>query len=255
MDYFNWAWSLGDFHQQSGGGVWCSTPNTLVTNCIITGCVAYVNGGGAGGGILKNCILTNNTAGGSGGGAINSALIHCLLLNNSCSGNGGGTWGGGLTNCVLTGNAAQGDGGGANNSSLVNCAVTKNVSQANGGGLASATAINCTFTANAAQISGGGASGSVLDNCILFFNTSANGANFSGGTLNSCDTSPLPDVGTNNFSADPQLQDSAHLRVGSPCIGAGNAIYAGGTDIDGEHGPIRRPSAATNLIPARRMVR
>ena len=234
MDYFYWAWAFGEFHQQSGGGVYCSAPTALVTNCVITGCVAYVNGGGAANGILKNCTLTNNTAGSSGGGAVNSILQNCSLLKNQGSGGGGGTEGGALTNCVLSGNSAAGNGGGAENSVLVNCALAGNFSQANGGGILGGTAINCTITANTAMNSGGGAGGSTLNNCILLYNTSLSGANFTGCTLNLCCTTPMPDDGTNNFSADPQLLDSAHLKANSPGIGAGSAIYTSGADIDGE---------------------
>src|ERR1019366_8706608 len=233
MDYFDWAWLLGDFHQQSGGGVYAGA-NSIVTNCVITGCSAYVNGGGAANGILKNCTLTNNRAASQGGGAINSVLQNCSLLNNQSSGGGGGAEGGALTNCILSGNSASGIGGGSEGGALVNCAVAGNFSQANGGGLASGTAINCTFTANTAMNSGGGAGGGTLNNCILFQNNSLSGANFSGGTMNFCSVTPLPDDGTNNFSADPQLADSAHLKSSSPCIGAGNVNYTSGTDIDGE---------------------
>src|ERR1039458_5689579 len=87
MDYFDWAWWMGDFHQQSGGGVYAGA-NSIVTNCVITGCSAYVNGGGAANGILKNCTLTNNRAAAQGGGAINSVLQNCSLLNNQSSGGG-----------------------------------------------------------------------------------------------------------------------------------------------------------------------
>ena len=233
MDYFDGAWWMGDFHQQCGGGVYAGA-NSIVTNCVITDCSAYVNGGGAANGILKNCTLTNNRAASQGGGAINSILQNCSLLDNQSSGGGGGAEGGVLTNCILSGNSASGNGGGSEGGALVNCAVAGNFSSANGGGLASGTAINCTFTANTAMNSGGGAGGGTLNNCILFQNNSLSGANFSGGTLNFCSVTPLPDDGTNNFTADPQLADSAHLKSSSPCIGAGNVNYTSSTDIDGE---------------------
>ena len=127
MDYFDWAWLMGDFHQQSGGGVYAGA-NSIVTNCVITGCSAYVNGGGAANGILKNCTLTNNRAASQGGGAINSILQNCSLLDNQSSGGGGGAEGGVLTNCILSGNSASGNGGGAEGGTLVNCVVAGNFS-------------------------------------------------------------------------------------------------------------------------------
>lgn len=229
-----WSWALNYWGEQSGGGVYAEGNGAVVTNCIITGCLAYAYGGGAANGILKNCILTNNNAGSQGGGADNSALESCLLLNNQSSGGGGGTEGGALTNCVLSGNSAQGNGGGAEGSTLVNCALAGNSSPGSGGGLAGGVAEHCTFTANTAQNSGGGAGGGVLNDCILSYNTALNGANFSGGALYFCCTTPLPDNGTNNFAADPQLADSVHLQADSPCIGAGSTNFLSGVDIDGE---------------------
>jgi hypothetical protein len=230
-----WGWATGNTSQQSGGGVVAEGPNSVVTNCIIMGCSAYYYGGGAINGILKNCTLTNNSSGYQGGGVVSSVLQNCSLLNNQSSGGGGGAEGGALTNCVLSGNSAQWNGGGAEGSALVNCALAGNTAQGSGGGLAGGAANNCTFTANIAQGSGGGAGGGTLNNCITSFNTSPNGANFSFGTvLNFCCTMPLPDDGTNNFAADPQLLDSAHVKADSPCIGAGSATYTSGADFDGE---------------------
>ena len=52
--------------------------------------------------------------------------------------------------------------------------------------------------------------------------------------MNNCCTTPLPDGGNNNITADPQLTDAVHISAGSPCRGAGSTNYSSGTDLDGQ---------------------
>ncbi len=209
----SWPWggAQDNIPVQSGGGVYAEGPGAIVTNCIITGCSAYIQGGGVANGVVINCTLTNNSAGNNGGGANNALLENCWLLDNQCSGSGGGANGCTLNNCVLTGNPAS----------------------QNGGGAESCTLNNCTLTGNSA-LNGGGADSSTLNNCIVYDNTAPGGNNYSSSTLNYCCTIPAPGSGTNNITANPQLSDTAHISANSPCIGAGSANYSTGLDIDGE---------------------
>jgi hypothetical protein len=218
----------GNYAGERGGGAFVST----LTNCRLTSNQCWNYGGGAELCTLNGCSLSNNYAGLRGGGALNSTLIGCALMNNS------GWWGGGLsggnaTNCSLVGNSGW-EGGGANGSVLVNCALVRNSSSSIGGGAVGGTLVNTTLTGNSAGGSGGGAYESTLDSCIIYFNSAPSGSNYSGGTLNWCCTSPMPNTGTSNFVAEPQLADAVHLSAESPCRAAGHAGAASGADIDGE---------------------
>jgi len=258
--------SLDGFTLTNGAasGVWCASTNAWVSNCVIVGnsagegggsysgtlnnCIIADNtanyGGGAFGGTLNNCTLRGNLAltayhvpAGYGGGSYDSTLNNCTLTGNSAAGfSGGGAFGGTLNNCTLTDNWAP-YGGGASYGTLNNCTLSGNSAiYGDGGGVGGGTLNNCTITGNSAIYgNGGGVAGGTLNNCIVYYNSAGNsGDNYSGGSFNSCCTTPLPDSGVGNITAPPQLASLSHLSAASPCIAAGSTTYASGTDIDGE---------------------
>ncbi len=212
-----------------GGGVHCESTKASLTNCTLTANRAH-RGGGAGGGTLYNCALRGNSAcwnapimgSGGGGGATRSTLYNCTVSGNTSVATGGGVHDCELHNCLLSGNSAWEGGGGANKSRLYNCTLIANSTSRN------------TYYSHGIS-SGGGASGCALNDCILQYNTALSGVNYdSSCTLNYCCTTPLPSAGAGNIAVAPQLASLGHLSVGSPCRGAGSAVYVTGTDIDGE---------------------
>jgi hypothetical protein len=242
-----------DEAKNSGGGVWCESSNAIVlnsvlvansadfhgggaflgtlTNCILSGNGAAL-GGGAGYSTLNNCTLTTNRAVSYGGGAYYATLNNCTLGTNRAVSNGGGTHYGTLNNCLLTGNSAN-SGGGTYYGTVNNSVLVGNAAGTWGGGSCYSTLNNCTLTRNSAGQVGGGAAYATLNNCIIYYNT-APSANYQGGNLNYCCTTPLPASGTNNLAADPLLASAFHLSADSPCRRAGTALCASGLDIDGE---------------------
>ncbi len=241
---------------QNGGGIYCTSTNVVITNCVVTGNSVAIQGGGVFQGSLVNCTLTGNSAAGNaqgypGGGAASSSILnHCLLAGNFSSGYG---MGGALFNCVatqciLTNNSASLSlAGGASQSTLNNCLIVGNYAGSWGGGADSCTLNNCTVVGNTADLyAGGGASASIVNNCIVYYNSFIYGIQFGATpdqtncancTVNNSCVSPLMTNGTANITNPPVFVDPNsdwHLQSNSPCINAGNNSYAtGGVDLDG----------------------
>ena len=189
-------------HDQVGGGAYCELSSSVISNCVLIGNTAFFRGGGAISGSLYNCVLQDNSAT-SGGGTYLCKLYNCSVVGNMASGSGGGAARGTLNNCILSGNSAASYGGG--------------------------------FDGN---------SDGVLNNCIVYFNSAPTNANWyrssfnAYGSVNYCCTIPFSTNGLGNITNDPVFANAAagdfHLQSNSPCINAGNNVYAtSATDLDG----------------------
>jgi hypothetical protein len=205
--------------ENCGGGVWCESTGTVISNCVLAGNIALMAGGAVYGGTLINCTMSNNTCamgggaafstltnclltGNVGGGAYQSRLDACTIQQNSTPSGGGGVKQCTLDHCAVLNNYA-GYGGGSSGSVLSNCTVTGNTALAYGGGALAGTLVNCTVTGNTVNrtnacggyVDGGGASGATLINCVvsgnqvknsLMGNSATYGGGVSGGVATNC---------------------------------------------------------------------
>jgi len=228
----------------SGGGVVIVTGT--VNNCVITGCRAFYQGGGVYGGVLNDCIITGNTGPGSGVGASRSTLNRCQISENvmdTSQGNaanvgfmGGGAYSSILYRCFITNNISLGSGGGVADSELYQCFISGNSAEVQGGGAFRSQLTHCTVADNAAG-QAGGAVGCENLNSIVYFNESLDGNTNANNILNStnsytCSTPLFP--GSGNITENPQLIMGNRLSLGSPCFGAGSAVFSTSEDIDGQ---------------------
>ena len=114
-----------------------------------------------------------------------------------------------------------------------NCIIIGNKTAKKGGGIYGGAANNCLIRGNTAE-KGGGIYGGAANNCIVWNNTASSGANLIE-TAAHYTCSPNVTHGLDGCITNaPGLADGFHLEAHSPCIGAGHAKYATGTDMNGE---------------------
>jgi hypothetical protein len=166
---------------------------------------------------------------------------------------GGGIWcvstNGIVSNCLLTNNTAI-YGGGISYGTLNNCLVVFNLA-VYGGGAYYATLNNCTvlnnYTTTIFPYRGGGTYDCVVRNSIVLGNADNwpsgfpidnyyyDGGYFLPKYSYSCTYPLISGIGNiDGNSFNPQILDWFHIASTSPCRGAGSALYASGTDLDGE---------------------
>jgi hypothetical protein len=93
---------VGDI-SDSGGGVFCTSTNAIVSNCLLTN-NSSIFGGGICHGTLNNSLVIGNL-GLYGGGAFGATLNNCTVVNNYCETSypvpGSGPGGGGTYDCAV----------------------------------------------------------------------------------------------------------------------------------------------------------
>ena len=258
--------------EQSGGGVYAyGNAGAVVSNCVISGCVGWLNGGGAMGATFYNCRLEGNTVPsglsltGDGGGAFRATLYDCVVRNNYAEDEGGGLYQSYATRCVIDGNECpQGGGmyggsatactisgntgvyaGGAYFSQLRDCLIVGNTADYAGGGARSGYLYGCTVVSNSSY-QGGGVWGGLQQNCIMLYNTATtnqNWYNWQEFNISYSCTTPLP-PGDGNITNDPAFVDMPggdyRLPPSSPCLDAGSNAGAGtAVDLDGRNRIVR----------------
>jgi hypothetical protein len=227
----------GDLTRElSGGGVWCESSSSLVSNCWLIGNSAHQGGGGYSG-TFRNCVIVSNTAY-IGGGLGFSVATNCQLIANSAGNMGGGADTATLKNCLLSQNAAS-MGGGTHLCGLDNCLVISNRAQMGGGiyGSAASGVHSSTIVFNTA-FQGGGTWSSMLINCICYYNSATADPNWVSSSLLYCCTVPIT-TGLGNITNEPAFMDNLNgdvrLATNSPCINSGiNRFVLSSVDLD-EH--------------------
>ncbi|MBN1673120.1 MAG: hypothetical protein JXR37_18890, partial [Kiritimatiellae bacterium] len=179
-----------DSQESGGGGAWCESDGVM-SNCVVAGNTAGVDGGGAFGGEVFACLFSGNTAmNGRGGGWCSESggiLSNCTFVDNTAEMDGGGAFGGQAFSCAFSNNTTEwGCGGGwygAGSGIWPNCRFVGNHAGADGGGWygeSGGTLSNCTFTGNTAGMGGGGAYGGAALSCVFLDNTAESGGGWWG---------------------------------------------------------------------------
>jgi hypothetical protein len=187
----------GSNPNDDGGGLYNSSGEPTVNNCIFVGNRAKGVGGGmysTGSARISDCSFEENLANDDGGGLLcngGPTIDNCKFLFNLAKDNGGGISNGGasiIKNCIFVRNRSYLYGGGINNSGnliLTNCSFFGNLADDFGGALfnpayVSPKLTNCLFSGNMAVRRGGAidsryrATPNII-NCSFSGNASATG--------------------------------------------------------------------------------
>ena len=176
--------------------------SAVMNNCTFSGNTDSGLSLGSSSALIENCTFTGNTATVGGGAYVNSSVADftgCLFNDNSTYGNQMGGAGIALHNCTQSPGVI-----------LDRCTIVNNTSATVAGGLriwtAFAEVVNCIFWGNTAQSGGMQIEGSA--------------------TVNYSDIEGGWTGGMWNMDAYPKFEDPVNsdfsLKVGSPCIDAGN---------------------------------
>jgi hypothetical protein len=181
----------------------------------------------------------------SGGGiwcvSTNGVVSDCLLTNNSAI-YGGGIAYGTLNNSLVICNLAT-YGGGAYNATLNNCTVVNNFTTTFSGD--GAGTYDCIVRNSIVLNNYNWSLGYSMDNYYYdpFY--------FSAKYSYSCTYPTISGTGNiNGINTDPQFLYWFHIASTSPCRGAGSALYASGTDLDGEPWANPPSMGCDEVVPA-----
>ena len=229
------GFTLTNGSSYSGGGIFCSSTNTFISNCMIKNNNAHSGGGGYGGN-YRFCIVKDNEASSAAG--LSMAIAEdCMIINNKSGYAVGGAGYSSLNRCIIMGNTAENKTAGLSYCDAQNCLIISNRCTTFTGAVEGGTLTHCTISQNKSSCYGvGGVLKATLRNCIVIDNS----VNWYDCDIQYTCTTPLP-PGEGNIDLPPSFVDPAnnnyHLLWGSAGIDVGTANFSSDVDLDGSLRP------------------